>query len=194
MVKESFWIIIGNILNISGSIVLLRNITEKIDPTIYGKLILYLTIPSMINLIIFGGISNSIYRFYSYAIEENDLRGYLKAIKNNIFNCYYIIIFKYFYSNFLAFKRSNIFKFKYHIHIFIFNSIYSKYNFKSNLQAARKRLAVSFHIGIEAWIKILILNKSLVLFGYNVNSIIFAYSFSLFLSCLSQIITLITLS
>ncbi len=189
-IKESFWIIIGNILNISGSIVLIRNITEKIDPTIYGELILYLTIPSMISLIVFGGISNSIYRFYSFAIEENDLRGYLKAIKKIIF---LIAITLLFFSIFIAIfwllkgqisLSLNIISIYVYSILFIVNTTLNLI-----LQAARKRLAVSFHIGIEAWIKILILNKSLVLFGYNVTSIIFAYSFSLFLSCLSQIIT-----
>ncbi len=37
LAKESFWIFIGNILNISASIVLVKNITENIHPIIYGE-------------------------------------------------------------------------------------------------------------------------------------------------------------
>ena len=71
LLKEGSWIAIGQIVSGLGSIILVKVLTEKLSPTPYGEMALGLTISSLMNNIVIGGINNGIARFYSIAFEKS---------------------------------------------------------------------------------------------------------------------------
>ena len=52
--KESSWILIGQIATIIGSLVLVRVLTEYLDPVDYGILALGMTIAGLMNQVVTG--------------------------------------------------------------------------------------------------------------------------------------------
>jgi O-antigen/teichoic acid export membrane protein len=79
--KEGFWIVIGQVLAVAGSLVGVRLLTELLAPNVYGELALGLTVATLVNQFIFGPIGGGITRFYAPAIEYGDLVGYLNDSK-----------------------------------------------------------------------------------------------------------------
>ena len=61
--KEGTWIAIGQLVSIVGSIVLVRVITEYLEPARYGELALGLTVGGFINQVVMGGVAGGIGRF-----------------------------------------------------------------------------------------------------------------------------------
>jgi len=79
LAKEGGWVVIGQVTMIIGSLVLVRVLTEFLDPEQYGLLSLGLTVASLVNQVVMGGIVAGISRFYAIASEEDDIEGYLGA-------------------------------------------------------------------------------------------------------------------
>lgn len=77
IVKENLLIVFGMVIVISGSLILVRVLTEYLSPTQYGELALALTLVNLINQIVMCGLISGIGRFYSIAREKNDLAFYL---------------------------------------------------------------------------------------------------------------------
>lgn len=77
LAKEGSWIIAGQVASMLGALVLVRVLTEYLDPAQYGELTLGLTIAGLVNQVAMGGIAGGIGRYYSIAAEKNDLPGYL---------------------------------------------------------------------------------------------------------------------
>ena len=78
LTKEGSWIVLGQITSVFGMLVLVRMLTEYLDPIQYGQLALGLTVAGLVNQVVMGGITNGIVRFYSIASEKHDLQGYLR--------------------------------------------------------------------------------------------------------------------
>jgi hypothetical protein len=49
LAKEGSWIVIGQISSVLGSLVLVRVLTERLDPAQYGQLALGLTVANLVN-------------------------------------------------------------------------------------------------------------------------------------------------
>lgn len=79
LAKESLSMIVGQLSVILGSLGLVRVLSEYLDPTQYGQLALGLTVAGLINQVITGGIQNAIARFYTIAVEKQDVKSYLLA-------------------------------------------------------------------------------------------------------------------
>lgn len=56
LAKEGFWIVLGQIVTVLGSLVLVRVLTGFLTPAQYGQLALGLTIVTLFNQVVFGGI------------------------------------------------------------------------------------------------------------------------------------------
>ena len=80
LVKESSWIVFGQLAAVVGALVLVRVLTEHLDPAQYGQLALGLTVAGLVNQTVFGGFSAGIARLYSIAAEKHDLPAYLRDL------------------------------------------------------------------------------------------------------------------
>ena len=76
---EGGWVVLGQIAAALGALALVRALTEYLEPAQYGQLALGLTVASLVNQVIMGGVTAGIGRFYSIAAEKNDLLGYMNA-------------------------------------------------------------------------------------------------------------------
>jgi len=72
---EGFWILGGQVAAVIGALVLVRVLTEYLEPEQYGQLTLGLTIAALVNQVVMGGLTAGISRFYSIAAEKTNCQG-----------------------------------------------------------------------------------------------------------------------
>lgn len=81
-VGEGSWIVVGQVLSVLGSLILVRVLTEYLNPTQYGELALGLTLAGLVNQVAMGGLIASVGRYYSLAAAQSDLPGYIAATRS----------------------------------------------------------------------------------------------------------------
>lgn len=77
--KESAWIVAGQIIAGMASLVLVRVLTEFLDPSEYGVLSLALTMGTLIGQVGFSGAMPGIMRYYPIAVENGEVTQYFRA-------------------------------------------------------------------------------------------------------------------
>ena len=70
LVGQGSWILVGQIATVAASLVLVRVLTEHLDPTQYGLLALALTLGMLIGQVAFSGAMPGIMRYYAIAAEK----------------------------------------------------------------------------------------------------------------------------
>ena len=78
---EGGWIVAGQVASVIGALVLVRMLTEYLDPAQFGQLALGLTLAGLVNQTVLGGITAGIGRYYSIAADRQDLGAYLLATR-----------------------------------------------------------------------------------------------------------------
>ena len=73
---EGAWILLGQAATVAGALVLVRVLTEHLDPAVYGELALGLTVAGLLQQVVLGGVTAGARRFYAVAAERGDLGGY----------------------------------------------------------------------------------------------------------------------
>jgi O-antigen/teichoic acid export membrane protein len=191
LAKEGSWIVVGQIATVVGALVLVRVLTEYLDPAQYGQLALGLTVAGLVNQMVMGGVSNAIGRFYSIAAEKNDLLSYLHSSRRLMAYATAVVVaialvllgglFWLGYSQWMGLAVAAL----------VF-SIVSGYNgaFSSIQNAARQRAIVAFHGGLDAWLKILLTLGVVLWLGTSSTEVVIGYTCSSLLITLSQVIFL----
>jgi len=189
--KEGSWIVIGQVASVLGALVLVRVLTEYLEPTQYGELALGMTVAGLVNQIAMGGLNNGISRFYSVAAEKHDLPGYLRASWRLMGYCSLLVgliglllilgLLFLDYSRWIGLAGAAL----------VF-ALLSGYNSTlSGIQnAARQRAIVAFHGGLDAWLKILLVLGLLLWIGSSSSVVVIGYAFSSLLVTGSQFIFL----
>lgn len=185
--KEGSWIVVGQVIAVLGALVLVRVLTERLEPAQYGQLALGLTVAGLINQIVMGGVSASIGRLYSIAIEKNDLSGYLYASGRLMGYATGVVVvvgatllagmFWFNYSNWVGLAAAAL----------VF-SVLNGYNSTLNgiQNAARQRRIVAFHGGVNAWLKILLALGAIQWLGSTSSVVIMSYALSSLIVVASQ--------
>lgn len=188
LAKEGSWVVAGQIASVVGAIVLVRVLTEYLNPEQYGQLALGLTLAGLVNQVVMGGVTNGISRFYSIAAEANDLRGYLRASRKLLGYATAAVVAIALvlmvglrllgYSQWMGLAAAaSVF------------SLLSGYNSSLNgLQnAARQRAIAAFHGGLDAWLKILLAVGLILWLGASSTAVVIGYGCSSLLVILSQL-------
>lgn len=187
LAKEGGWIVAGQIATVLGALVLVRVLTEYLDPAQYGQLALGLTIAGLVNQVVMGGVTAGIGRFYSIAAEKNDLPSYLHASRwlmgyataavGAIALVLMAGLFWLGYSQWMGLAAAAL----------VF-SVLSGYNLSlGGIQnAARQRAIVAFHGGLDAWLKILLAVGLMLWLGSSSTAVVMGYALSSFLVTGSQ--------
>jgi O-antigen/teichoic acid export membrane protein len=196
LAKEGSWIVVGQIAAILGALVLVRVLTEYLEPAQYGQLTLCLSVAAFFNQVAMGGISAGIVRFYSIAVEKYDLPGYLHASSRLMGYTTAVValitlvlmtgLLWLGYTQWMGLVAAAL----------VF-SVLSGYNVSLSgiLNAARHRAVVAFHVGVEAWLKILLAigvmlwlenSSTAVMLGYALSSLLVTCSQLYFLRRLTQ--------
>lgn len=191
LAKEGSWIVLGQIASVLGSLVLVRVLTEHLNPAQYGQLALGLTVAGLVNQVVMGGVNNGIGRFYSIAAEQQDLGGYWCASwRLMIYATLTVLVIGLTllggllflgYSQWMGLAAAALAL-----------SIVSGYNSSlSGIQnAARQRAVVAFHSGLDAWLKILLALGVMLWLGNSSTAVVMGYALSSFLVTGSQLIFL----
>jgi O-antigen/teichoic acid export membrane protein len=191
LAKEASWIVAGQIASVLGALVLVRVLTEYLEPAQYGQLALGLTIAGLINQVVMGGVTAGIGRFYSIAAEKNDLPGYLRASRRLMGHATAVVAVITMvlmaalpllgYSQWMALASAALVL-----------SVLSGYNASlSAIQnAARQRAVVAFHSGLDAWLKILLAVGVMLWLGSSSTAVVLGYALSSLLVTGSQLVFL----
>lgn len=191
LAKEGSWIVVGQIASVAGALVLVRVLTEHLNPAQYGQLALGLTVAGLVNQVVMGGIIAGISRFYSIAADKRDLGGYLHATHHLLTYATAAVmaiglvlmagLFWLGYSQWMGLAAAAI----------LF-SVLSGYNGAlSGMQnAARQRAIVAFHGGLDAWLKILLAVGVVLWLGTSSTAVVIGYASSSLLITFSQLIFL----
>ena len=186
--KELFWITLGQFASFLGSIVLVRVLTEQLDPSDYGELALGLTIAALVYQVVNGGINNGIGRFYSIAVEKDDLDGYLRASFRMLLWASLVVIgFTIVLMAVLILLEMK--KWILLSLIVLIFSVLSSYNNALNAlqNAARQRIVVALHGGMNSWLKIALAFCIMLWFGSSSISVVLGYTVAAFIVIISQI-------
>ena len=188
---EGFWILSGQVAAVIGALVLVRVLTEYLEPEEYGQLTLGLTIAGLVNQVVMGGLTAGISRFYSIAAEKNELPEYLKASQQ---------LMGYAVMTAGAISLASISGLLWMGHsqwtvlataalvLSVFNGCSSALSGIQN--AARQRAVVALHGGVEPWLRILLAVGMMLWLGSSSTAVILGYAFSSLIVTGSQLLLL----
>lgn len=164
--KEGFWVILGQVLAVVGSLVGVRVLTGLLDPKSYGELALGLTVAMLVNQVVLGPLGNGITRFYAPAAEKGDLGGYLNSARRLMLSATGVVFFMSMFTIFSLLIIRRVEWIGIAVTAFIF-AVFSGYNaILSGVQnAARQRAIVALHQGVEPWARFLVVAALIVFFG-----------------------------
>ena len=176
---EGFWILGGQVAAVIGALVLVRVLTEYLEPEQYGQLTLGLTIAGLVNQVVMGGLTAGISRFYSIAAEKNELSGYLNA--SQVLMGYAAItagaITLISIAGLLSMRHSQwIVLVSAALMLSVFNGFSSALGGIQN--AARQRAVVALHGGVEPWLRILLAVGMMIWLGSSSTAVILGHVFS----------------
>jgi len=191
LAKEGTWILLGQVSAVLGALVLVRVLTEYLDPVQYGRIALGLTVVGLVDQVAMGGLSNGISRFYSVAAEKQEFGGYMRASRRLIFFATLVVfgagatlltgLSLLGGDRWISLAAAAL--------LFAVLSIYN--STLSGIQnAARQRAVVAFHGALDAWLKILLAVAAVLLLGGSGTAVVLAYAGSSLLVNTSQFIFL----
>ena len=189
--REILWILVGNLASVSGSLVLVRVLTEYLPPVEYGVLALGMTMALLVNQVIMGGIINSIGRFYSICTEKNDLLSYFRgSYMLMVYATIVVAIISLLLMIILYF--CGLFQWLVLTVTLAVFSILSSYNsaLVTIQNSARQRAIVAFFSALDAWLKIIFVIFFIAWFGATSSIVVMGYALSSFLVTISQFILL----
>jgi O-antigen/teichoic acid export membrane protein len=191
LAKEGIWILVGQISSVLGALVLVRVLTEYLDPVQYGQVALGLTVTGLVDQVAMGGLSNGISRFYSVAAEKNDFGRYLGASWRLMAYATLVVVA-------IGISLLVVLSVVDEWHLVslaaaaLVFSLLSTYNATlGGIQnAARQRAVVAFHGALDAWLKILLAVAMVLWLGASSAAVVFAYALSALLVTSSQVLFL----
>ena len=185
LAKEGSWIAAGQISTVLGALVLVRVLTNYLEPSQYGELALALTVAAFFNQVGFGGIMNGVVRYYSIAAEKNKLPSYLHAYRKMIgYATFAVVIISLVLMVFLS-----LFGYFQWIGLAAAGlgfTVFSGYHqsFVGINNASRNRKIASFFTGLDPWLKIILALIIMTCFGVSSTLVMLGYALSaLLLAC-----------
>jgi O-antigen/teichoic acid export membrane protein len=188
---EGFWILSGQVAAVIGALVLVRVLTEYLEPEQYGQLTLGLTIAGLVNQVVMGGVTAGISRFYSIAAEKNELPQYLNASQRLMVYAIISVGILVFTTvvGLLWFGESEwIVLVVAALTLSVLNGCSASLGGIQN--AARHRSVVALHGGVEPWLRILLAVGMMIWLGSSSTAVILGYALSSLIVTGSQLLFL----
>lgn len=187
LAREFLWVVAGQVLVVIGSLALVRVLTEYLEPSQYGELVLGLTFAGLVTQVVTGGLIAGIGRFYSVAIEARELRNYLSATRQVMIwatACVVLIVFVLLF----GLSGTGYDQWVGLVVVVLAYSILSGLNqaMSAIQNAARLRPVVALHAGADAWLKIVFAVGAMLFLGNVATAVVTGYVLSVALVSLSQ--------
>ena len=188
LAKESSWIIAGQVMTVLGALVLVRVLTEYLDPTEYGQLAIGLSIGGLVNQVVMGGLSNGICRYYSIAREKRDFYNYFDTCTRLLS---YATVASLLVAT-LGISALVLADLKHWIALILIVFSYSIFaghiSVLSGIQnTARQRSVVAIHGAVDAWLKLGLSAGFILWLGNSAVSVLLGYLFSAVLITVSHL-------
>ncbi len=191
LTREGGWIVLGQVLAVAGALALVRVLTEYLTPVQYGQLALGLTVASLVNAVLMGGIAQGVGRYYSVAAEVRDLGGYLRSARLLVgAGSLAVLAFALLlagtlvglgHSRWLGLTAA----------VLVLALLGGLNSTLSGIQnAARQRSIVAFHGGLDAWLRILLAVAVIHWLGTSTTVVVIGYCLSALLVTGSQLVYL----
>ena len=188
LAKESSWIIAGQFVSVLGALMLVRVLTEYLDPAEYGQLAIGLTIGGLANQVVIGGLSNGICRYYLIAKEKRDMSNYFDQ-------CTRLLGYASLVSLLIAFLLLSalvLAELKHWITltliVFLYSVLAGYISTLSGIQnIARQRSVVAIHGAVDAWLKLSLAVVFILWLGSSAINVLLGYLFSAILITVSQL-------
>ena len=179
LTSEGLWSLTGQVSIFIASLILVRVLTNYLDPSEYGQVALGLTAVGLVNQVIMGGITAGIGRYYSVATQRDDLAGYLSASKRLLFLGTVVILILSFFIIFLL----HVIHYSYWIATalsLVLFSISNAYNgaYSTFQNASRNRIAAAVFGSLDIYLRIAIVFLVMLLMGYSYSSVLIGYCIS----------------
>lgn len=191
---EFFWVAIGQISTILLSILLIKILTQYLNPYEYGKLSLILSLGFLISVIPSAYFLSGIERMYSLSSINNELNEYLAAIKKMaITSLFQSLIAVVLFVIILKIAFPKYWEWKYEISISILFVIISSFStaLTSIFNAARKRRVIAFYTFLDSMLKI----SLIIMFSYlgiiNVFTILILYLVGILITLIMKYISFV---
>ena len=187
LAEEGSWIVAGQVAVAAASLVLVRVLTEYLDPTQYGQLALALTLGTLICQVAFSGSMPGIMRYYSIALNKGETKEYFQA---SLRMMGYGILVALALSTLLLmslpfFGKTELLGL---VGLTIVFAILGALNTAQSMiqNAARQRKIVALHGSLDAWLKVVFAAGLLAWLGNSAKVVVAAYISSLMLVLISQ--------
>ena len=184
---ESAWVIFGQIISVSGSVLLITLLTNYLKPEEYGRLVLVLTFAILISQVLIGGLVVSFGRYYSIALEAKEITAYIKSIERIIIKAAGLIMV------FAAGVGAALHLLKYSEWLLsigltaVFSVVSGCNAILSGVQnAARQRKIVAGHLGVEATLKLILTYVICEYSNATIEKILMVYIVAATFTTLSQ--------
>lgn len=185
--KEGFWIILGQVIAMLGSLVGVGLLTGMMPPAAFGELALGMTVATLVGQTVIGPLGNGVTRFYAPAMEQSDLGGYFKSVRRMVLWSTGFIILSALLTvvGLITLRRSEwipIF-----IAAFLFAILSGCNSLLNGMQnAARQRSVAALHQGMESWARFLGAAGLMMFLGISSVFAMVGYCIASFLVLLSQ--------
>lgn len=189
--KEFFWVVAGQAAAALGGLVGIRLLTRALSPAAYGRLALGMTGVMLAQQLILGPLSNAFTRYFSPAEEHGDLDAYLQGSlqllkKGSVFLGGLLVVLltgmvARGYQRWISIALG----------AFVL-ALLTGYNSALNgiQNAARQRVVVAWHQGIQQWLRFLAALALIGIAGPESSSAIWGFALAVGLVLISQMIFL----
>ncbi len=179
LIKEAAWVICGQLTTLIGSLMLVRVLTEYLSPAEYGHLVLALTFAGLINQVVMGSVTNGIYRYYSIASENGDLKRYLHDCSRlmGLASLSVLFIFLTVVALLILTENSRWILLITATTIFSLLTAYTT-TLNSIQNAGRHRAVVALNTSIESWLKIALAFGVIFWLDNTITEIVFSFACS----------------
>lgn len=185
--KEGFWIVLGQVLAMLGSLVGVGVLTGMMSPASFGQLALGMTVATLVGQVVIGPLGNGVTRFYAPAMEQNDLGGYFNSVRRMVIWSTGFIILSALLIVAGLFTSGQEEWIPIMIPAFIFAILSGCNSLLNGIQnAARQRSVAALHQGIESWARFLGAAGLMMLLGISSVFAMVGYCVASLLILLSQ--------
>jgi O-antigen/teichoic acid export membrane protein len=181
LVREAAWVFGGQFFAVLGSLALVRVLTEYLEPAQYGELALGLTFAVLVNQAVMGGLAGGIGRYYSIAVENMDVGGYLYAARRLMGYATIVVLVLGVVTLTLLAWLGQLRWAGLLVATMVFSLLAGCSAALGAIQsAARQRAMVAIYGGLDAWLRILLVFAAITFIGSTGAAVMFGYAVAAF--------------
>jgi O-antigen/teichoic acid export membrane protein len=188
LLKEGFWVFLGQLLPAAGSLILVKVLSYHFEPAQYGRLALGLTVAGIINQVLIGGVVNGIGRYYSVAEETDDISAFLRGAYILMAYIAVAVIFIGLFLGAILFAYGHLDRMYIVLSAILFSLLAGFSSALSSIyNSARRRSIVAFYNALDYSLRVILVIAVVFIFEGGVASIISAYAMCSLLVVITQI-------